>query len=94
MQQLDTSQPFSILNIDELEPLFKGWIRDVIREEARREESQPEYLSRKEVCSLLKISFPTLARYVSLGLIEGRKVGNRVLFSRKALTAAIDRGAL
>ena len=40
------------------------------------------YLSRHEVCKLLKISLPTLNDWSKLGRLQSYKMGNRVLYKQ------------
>lgn len=40
------------------------------------------YLSRNEVCKLLKISLPTLNDWSKLGRLQSYKIGNRVLYKQ------------
>jgi len=50
--------------------------------EAIQEGSQKKtrYISRKEVCEIVKISLPTLHQWTKDGLLTSYKIGNRVLF--------------
>ena len=43
---------------------------------------QNNYLSRQEVCKLLKISLPTLNDWSKLGRLQAYKMGNRVLYKQ------------
>lgn len=57
--------------------------RQIVREELSvltPKESGPCYLTRKEVSKLLKISLPTLSEYTRTGIINGCKVGTRILY--------------
>jgi excisionase family DNA binding protein len=47
--------------------------------------SKTKYLTRKEVCQLLNISLPTLHSYCKKGIINGQKVGNRILFTEQQI---------
>jgi len=38
------------------------------------------YISRKELCKILGISYPTLERWRQKGLITGYSVGNKIKF--------------
>jgi hypothetical protein len=83
-----TTEPIYTLTLDKLEPIFKGWVRDVLADE--KPVDQPFVLySRYEVCKLLKISLPTLGRYMNLGIVAGKKVGNRILFSQDDINNAL-----
>lgn len=53
-------------------------------------EPQPKMITRREVCSMLHISLPTLHSYINKGLLNPYKVGDRrVLFDSKEVEDAI-----
>lgn len=82
------TKPLYSLDLQTIEPIFKTWIAEVLSG-LKHEPTVPVYYSRYEICKLLKISLPTLGRYVDLGIIVGHKVGNRILFSQKDIDAAL-----
>lgn len=67
-------------------------IRNTIREEignANPPKDEIRYLTRLQVCDLLKISLPTLHGYVHEGKIKGHRIGRRVLFSESDIHDAV-----
>ena len=48
-----------------------------------------KYLSREEVCTILKISMPTLNTYTKKGIITGSKIGTRMLYLEADIKNAI-----
>ena len=56
---------------------------------ALAEPSKPIYYTRREVCDLLKISLPTVDRYIKIGLIKGQRVGTLIVVSGVNLEAAL-----
>lgn len=48
-----------------------------------------EYLTRKEVATILRISLPTLHFWVKHGYITAYKVGNRVYFKPEEISQAV-----
>ena len=50
----------------------------------------PVYYSRKETCNLLKISLPTLEKYLKSGVIKGHKFGLSILISREDIETALQ----
>jgi len=54
-----------------------------------KETTDLRYLSREEVATLLKVSLPTLNQYTKQGLIQGRKIGTRVLYLESDIDAAL-----
>ena len=55
------------------------------------EPSKPIYYTRRDICQLLKISLPTVDRYIRHGIISGSKVGNRIVISQANLDAALTK---
>ena len=52
---------------------------------------QPEeFLSRNEVCALLKINLTTLWRYTNKGLLTGYNLEKKVLFKRSEIEAYLE----
>ena len=47
---------------------------------AVKPEAIPQFYTRNQVKTLLKISLPTLHRYTKLGILKSKKLGNRVLY--------------
>ncbi|MFV8280602.1 helix-turn-helix domain-containing protein [Christiangramia marina] len=49
-----------------------------------------DYLDRKEVSKLLKVSYATLHTWCNKGILEPMKIGSRVYFSRKAIERTLQ----
>jgi excisionase family DNA binding protein len=47
------------------------------------------YLTRREVCELLRISPPTLHDWIKLGIIKSYKIGNRVLYKERQIDESL-----
>ena len=73
-----------VQTLSQLEPVFKSWMQEVLNSEKPHEAPEPEvipqFYTRNQTKDLLKISLPTLHRYTELGILRGRKLGNRVLY--------------
>ena len=54
-------------------------------------ESQKRYLTRKEVCSLLKISLSTLHYYTKDGTLQGLRIGGHILYNSDKVHESIQR---
>lgn len=70
---------------------FENSLRNIIRDELNKQEpthTEQRYLTRDEVCDLLKISLPTLHRYTKRGILPARKIGTRVLYAETDLINA------
>ena len=52
---------------------------------------QSEYLSRKEVAKLLKITLPTLHDWTKLGYLKSYKMGTRVLYKESEVKSTLER---
>jgi excisionase family DNA binding protein len=50
---------------------------------------ETKYLSRIEVCKLLKITLPTLSDWSKLGRVQSYKIGNRVLYKEEEIENAL-----
>jgi hypothetical protein len=48
-----------------------------------------KYLSREEAATILRISLPTLNEYTKKGLIQGRKIGTRMLYLEADIKSAV-----
>jgi excisionase family DNA binding protein len=53
-------------------------------------ENQSEYITRKEVSSLLKVCLVTLDDWTKQGLLQSYKIGNRVLYKRQEVEDSIN----
>jgi len=71
---------------------FTDKIREVIRDEfslLTPKKTTPRYLTRAEVCELLKISLPTLNSYTRKKLISGSRIGTRILYNEDSIREAV-----
>jgi excisionase family DNA binding protein len=86
----DASLPFFSFNVT---PEFTEYlIRLIKREIAEQSNPTPEpvkYLTKKQVCDLMFISYPTLDRYVKIKILQRYKIGSRVLFLESEVQQAI-----
>ncbi len=55
-----------------------------------QENHQSEYLSRKEVSKLLKITLPTLHDWTRLGYLKAYKMGTRVLYKQYEVIETLE----
>ena len=56
----------------------------------KKDTNQSDYLSRKEVARLLKITLPTLHDWTKLGYLIAYKIGARVLYKECEVMAALE----
>jgi excisionase family DNA binding protein len=61
--------------------------------EARQpaESNSPQYLTRREVAALFKITAPTLHKLTMAGTIPAYRIGGRVLYKPADIEAALDK---
>ena len=52
-------------------------------------DDQSQYITRKEVAALLKVCLATLNDYTKLGWLTSYKMGNRVLYKKAEVEAAL-----
>ena len=53
-------------------------------------QSTNEFITRREVCSRLKISLATLHSYTKDGILKGYRIGGRVLYRFEEVEAAVQ----
>jgi len=90
MTEFNSETPFFTLSVNDTKALLKSWIKESLSEIEKTSEPAPIFYSRNEACVLLKISLPTLSRYIDLGLIKSHKVGNRILISQEDIKNALE----
>ncbi len=56
-----------------------------------KNETQSQYLSRKDVAKLLKISLPTLHEWTKLEWLKSYKIGSRVLYKLEEVQEAVTK---
>lgn len=84
-----SNNPVFTLTIGQMQSLMMEVVREALKtSESKKEETERLY-SRKEACSMLKISLPTLSRYMDLGIVKGRRVGTRILILEEDLNNAL-----
>lgn len=57
----------------------------------QKQEIQSDYLSRKEVSKLLKITLPTLHDWTKQGILKSYKIGTRVLYKETEVKQTLER---
>jgi excisionase family DNA binding protein len=79
------------LTFDELIGAFNKLLDAKLKlKEEQAKRKQTVYLTRKEVASLLKITFPTLYDYTRLGYLKSYKIGARVLYKEEEVHAVME----
>ena len=57
----------------------------------QKEKTQSDYLSRKEVAKLLKITLPTLHDWTKVGILKSYKIGTRVLYKENEVKETLEK---
>lgn len=68
------------ISLNELLNCIGELIDDKLASAKSVENKETKYLGRQEVCTLLKISLPTLNDWTKLGRLRSYKIGTRVLY--------------
>jgi excisionase family DNA binding protein len=58
--------------------------------EPQQTHADSEYLTRRDVCALLKISLSTLHYYTKDGTIKGYRIGGRILYKTDEVNDAVQ----
>jgi hypothetical protein len=74
---------------EEILDALRGIVREELSGVLQAREPEVKFKTRKEVCALLKISLPTLAEYSRNGIIQGKRVGSRILYDEASVLAAV-----
>lgn len=73
------------LTVEELQDIIRTTVREEIQQTSTFKNNETRYLTRKEAAAFLKISLPTLNNYTKVGIINGFRVGTRVLYKLEDL---------
>ncbi len=82
------------LPLRKLEPVFKGWIKDVLSENQFTQTTAKEndLLTIDQAAEFLSLTKPTLYSKVSRGELPSMKRGKRLYFSKKELLGYLKAG--
>lgn len=83
---------FSGFNLEEFKTMLSDLIDQKLIEHSSKTKGngfKSDYLTRVEVCKLLRITLPTLTDYVKKGYIKSGKIGNSVRFSPEDVEDAL-----
>lgn len=90
-------QVFFNVPLVKLEPIFKGWVKDVLAENYQPQTVEPtdhpdQLLTIQQAAELLSLTVPTLYSKVSKGELPVMKRGKRLYFSRTELLEYLKAG--
>lgn len=69
-------------------------LRQIISSELQKNNPTTKWLTREETCERLKISYPTLYKYIKEGMLTPHKVSTRVFFSLDEIEELIVNGKI
>ena len=70
------------LEVNELQELIETSVKNVLEQNASKQEPKTELLTRKEVGELLQISLVTLTEWIKQGKIPALRIGTLVRFKK------------
>ena len=79
--------------LKDLTAIFGQIVRDELKQfqpSQPKQDANGEYLNRRDVCNLLKISLATLFTYTKDGTLKGYKIGGRILYRRDQITESVQ----
>jgi hypothetical protein len=78
------------LTVDELQDIIRVIVKEEIQLASTTKRNETKYLTRKEVATFLKISLPTLNNYTKIGIVNGFRIGTRVLYKAEDLESNLN----
>ena len=80
------------INLSDLKKVLREVLEEKSNDFAKPVKSEDQdYLSRKEVARLLKISLTTLNDWSKQGIVQSYRIGNRVLYKRNEIDDSISK---
>jgi hypothetical protein len=73
------------IKVDELQDIIRIIIKEEIQLASTTKRNETKYLTRKEAATFLKISLPILNNYTKIGIVNGFRIGTRVLYKAEDL---------
>jgi excisionase family DNA binding protein len=77
---------------EELRKILQGVVKDALTSYfPTLNKPNAGYLTRAEVSKLLKISLPTVSDYTKRGILQGYRIGRRVLFKTDEIESSVEK---
>lgn len=83
-----------VLTTDQLQSYFDKMVQrveSIIKDSQKKEVASKEWLTAKEVCTLLKISHTTLHDWSSKSIIQKHRIGDRIRFRHDEIMESLQR---
>lgn len=78
------------LTRQDLIDIFEGVLAEKLQEFTPPPSNKIEFLTRKEVAALLRISIPTLHELIKTGKLKAYRIGGRVLFNKSEVEDSLE----
>lgn len=78
-------------SLSKLEPIFKGWVREVLAENKVASEQPKPPARRQEAAKFLGLSLPTLDTLIKTGQIKSFSIGRQVRIDWKEIEAFLNK---
>lgn len=76
---------------DKISQIVENKIKPLFTKNSEQNENYQEvYLTRQEVATLFRISLPTLNNYTKQGIIQGHRMGRRVLYKKNEVEGMLQ----
>lgn len=82
------------INVEQLLEKIGKLLDSRLKKEVSPKQDKSTYVTRLEVCNLLKISLPTLHDWTKLKWLQSYKIGNRVLYKLEEVEEAIKKTSI
>ena len=76
--------PLFKFTLNELEPVFKAWIQQVLQS-SHPASTEQKLLTRAEACKMLKCSYPTLLAFERRGRLIPLRIGHKVFYDQDGI---------
>lgn len=77
-----TREELKVLLTEVIEEVLKAKMAPAIPDEKN-------YLSRREVAAMLRLSLPTMRKYELAGILPARRIGRKIMFIEKDVIASV-----
>lgn len=76
---------------DKISQIVEEKIKPLFTKNSEQDENSQElYLTRRETATLFRISLPTLNNYTKQGIIQGHRIGRRVLYKKNEVEGMLQ----
>lgn len=91
MKQESSAIIKEIFQLPEFHESLKAAVSFVMDEKRSTKEPDPIYYTREDLKRILHLSYVSIDRYTDLGILEARRIGSRILYSRDAVEKGLQK---